>query len=56
MGRDEMQSIAIPTKDIAEVGITNPRSILQHGREHWLKIARRAADNLKHLGGSRLLL
>ena len=35
--------ISIPTEDVAEVGVTNPRSILQHGREYWLKVAGRAA-------------
>ena len=50
------QGIAIPTEDVAEVGVTDARGILQHGREHRLKIAGRAADNLKYLGGSRLLL
>ena len=42
VGRNKMQSVAIPTEDIAEVSITNPRSILQHSREHWLNIAGRA--------------
>src|ERR1700751_5669329 len=52
---DEPESVSIPTEDIAEVGVTNPRGILQHGGKHWLKIARRAAYNPKNVGGSRLL-
>ncbi len=56
MGRDEPQGISIPTEDVAEFGVTNPRSILQHGREYWLKVAGRAAYNLKYFGGSSLLL
>ena len=56
MGGNKMQSIAILTVDVAEVGVADARSILQHGREHRLKVAGRAADNLKHLGRSSLLL
>ena len=56
MRRDEVQGLAVPAEDIPEVGVANPRSILEHGRKHWLKVARRAADNLKHLRSSRLLL
>ena len=56
VGRDEPQGVSIPTEDIAEVGVTNARSILQHGREYWLKVAGRAADNLKYFGRGSLLL
>src|SRR6516162_7100247 len=56
VGRDEPQGFSIPTEDVSKVGVTNPGGILQHGSEHWLKIAGRAADNLKHFGGSSLLL
>ena len=49
MGRNKMPSVVIPTEDIAEVSVTNPRSILQHSSEHGLKITRRATDDLKNL-------
>ena len=55
-GRDEPQGISIPTEDVAEVGVTDAGGILQHGREHGLKIAGGAADNLKNLRRCRLLL
>jgi hypothetical protein len=45
-----------PDRRITEDGFTHPRGILQHGGEHWLKIAGRAAYNLKNLGRSSLLL
>ena len=56
MGRNKMQSVAIPTEDIAEVSITNPCSILQHSCEHRLQIAGGATDDLKNLGRGRLLI
>src|SRR5262249_52700814 len=56
VGRNKMQSVAIPTEDIAEVSVTNPRSILQHGCENRLQITRRATDDVKDLGRGSLLL
>ena len=56
MCRDKPQCISIPTENVAEIGVTNARGIVQHGSEHWLKITRRAADNLKNLRGRSLLL
>ena len=45
----------IPEHD-AELGLANARGVGQHGLEHRLQLARRAADDLEHLGGRRLLL
>ena len=53
---DEVQGVAVPTVDISELGVADADRILQHGRKHWLKIAGRAADDLKHLRRGRLLL
>src|SRR6476620_6373593 len=53
---DEPQGISNPTEDIAEVGITDACGLLQHCGEYGLKVARRAAYNLKDFGGSSLLL
>ena len=41
---------------IAELCLAKRDGVLQHGFEHRLKIAGRAADNLEHLRGRRLLL
>ena len=49
MCRDNAEGLAIPTKDVAEVGVADARRILQHGCKHRLQIAGRAADNLEHL-------
>src|SRR6478735_420022 len=40
----------------AKVCATNARCVLQHTLEHRLQVARRAADDLQHLGGRCLLL
>ena len=56
MGRNKTQSIILPTIDLAKCGIANSNRLLQHGSEHRLHIARRAADDLKHLRRRRLLL
>ena len=53
---DEPEGIAIPTKDVAEVGVTDAGGLVQHGSEHRLKIAGRAAYNPENFGGSSLLL
>jgi len=39
-----------------ELGLTDAHCISQHGLKHRLKLARRSADDLQHLGRSRLLL
>ena len=56
MRRNKCRGVAIPAVDISELGFADANRVLQHCLEHWLKIARRAADNLKHLRRRRLLL
>ena len=56
MRRNKVQGLAIPAIDISKFSVADAYRILQHGRKHRLKIAGRAADNLKHLRGSGLLL
>ena len=56
MRRHDVQGVAIPAMDISKLGVANADGIFQHTCKYGLKIAGRAADNLKHLGGSRLLL
>jgi hypothetical protein len=50
------QSVTVPAVDVAELGVANPRCLLQHGGKHRLEVAGRAADDLKHLGRGGLLL
>jgi len=56
VGCGEAESVAIPAEDISKLGIADAHGLLQHSLEHWLKIARRAIDDLKNLGRSRRLL
>ena len=56
MRRNEVQNVAIPAVNVSKLGVANADGIFQHGRKHGLKIARRTADNLKHLRRCRLLL
>ena len=56
MRRNKVQSLAVPAIDIAELGVADADGILQHCFKHRLKFAGRAADNLQHLRGRRLLL
>ena len=53
---DEVQGIAVTAENISERGIADTRGLFQHGGKDWLKITRRAADDLKHLRGRSLLL
>src|SRR5262249_15811744 len=41
---------------LAEFRLANSRGVLQHGLEHRLQLAGRAADDLQHLRGRGLLL
>ena len=45
----------VEVKD-AELGLANARRVFQHGLEHGLEVARRARDDLQHLGGRGLPL
>ena len=56
MRRNEVQGLAVPAIDISKFGVADANGILQHGCKHRLKIAGRAADDLKHLRRGRLLL
>ena len=56
MRRHELKSVAVTTMDIAKVRVANSHGVLQHDCKHWLKVARRATDDLKHLRRSSLLL
>ena len=47
--------LAVLTINVAELGVTDANGVLQHGREHRLQIAGRAADNLEHLRRCGLL-
>ena len=42
MRRDEVEGIAFPTKDISKLCVADAHSIVEHGLEYRLKIARRA--------------
>ena len=56
MRRREAKGVAVPAVDAAKHGVADAYRFLQHGFKDRLKIAGRAADNLQHLGCSRLLL
>ncbi len=43
-------------KQVAELRVANAHGVLQHGLEHWLKLARRAGDDAEDLRGCGLLL
>ena len=56
MQRDHAERVAVSQKQIAELGVANPRGVLQHRLKYRLQFARRAGDDLEHLGGRGLLL
>src|SRR6516225_11230294 len=56
MRRHEAKGVAVPAVDAARHGVADAYRFLQHGFKDRLKVARRAADNLKHLRSRRLLL
>ena len=49
IGCGNVQSVAVPAVDIAELGITDAHSLFQHCCKHRLKVAGRTADDLKDL-------
>ena len=55
MRRNQVQAIAVPAKDIAELGIAEANGILQHGSKHRLKITGRVADDFQYLRCCSLL-
>ena len=54
--RRHAEGIALASETDAELGLANARRVLQHGVEHRLQLAGRAADDLEHLRGRGLLL
>ena len=42
MRRNEVEGVAIPTKDIPKLGVADAYGMLEHGLKYRLKIARRA--------------
>src|SRR5262249_3278280 len=48
--------IAVIEQQVAEAGLADANSVLQHGLEHGLQFSRRTADDLEHVGGGGLLL
>ena len=56
MRRNVVQNFTVPALDISKLGVADADCVLQHSCKHRLKIAGRAADNLKHLRRSSLLL
>src|ERR1700730_2124800 len=50
------QQLAVETEDIGSISPTQPNRALGHGLKDRLKIERRAADDLKHVGCGCLLL
>ena len=56
MRSGEAKSVAVPTIDIAEFGITDANGVLQRGGKHGLQVAGGATDDPEHLRRGRLLL
>ena len=54
--RDCAEGIALAKKQGAELGLADARRVLQHGLEHGLQLAGRAADDTQDLRRRRLLL
>jgi len=56
MGRNNLESFAIPALDISKLSIADADGFRQHFVKHGLHIAGRAANGLKHFRRRRLLL
>ena len=56
MLRNELKNVTVTTVDRAKARVANSHHVFQHGRKHWLEVARRATDGLKNLRRGRLLL
>ena len=56
MRRQEVQVVAGPTIDTAEIGAADSDRICQHRHEHRLQLARRRTDDTQHLRCCGLLL
>src|SRR5580704_5747709 len=55
MCTDEVQGITVPAVNSPEGGIADTRGFFQHGVKYGLQIAWKAADDLEHIRGCRLL-
>ena len=53
---DEMQSVAVPAIDNADIGIADPNGACQYVGKNRLGIAERAANELEYACCRRLLL
>ena len=51
-----MECALTVAKQHAEFGLTDPRSVFQHGLKNRLQIAGRTGDDLEHLRGRGLLV
>src|SRR5215813_4345778 len=49
------ESVALAQEKRSKLGLAEARRVRQYGLEDRLQFSRRAADNLQHLGGCRLL-
>jgi hypothetical protein len=56
MHRSDPKGVSFMEVERAEIGLTQPGRVRQHGLEHRLQVARRARDHLQHFGGRGLLL
>src|SRR5262245_29803384 len=54
--RATAKSLAVESKDVSVAAFAELRRVLNERTQHWLKIERRAADNLQDFGSRRLLL
>ena len=54
--RGYTKGITFVQQKIAKLGLADARGVLQHRLEHRLQFARRARDDLQHVGGRGLLL
>src|SRR5262249_44066795 len=54
--RNNPGGVTLDSVQKSEFSVAEACRVRQHGLEHRLKLARRTADDLQHLGGCRLLL
>src|SRR5262245_40415562 len=54
--RRKVKGSTVPVIDVSLRGVTDADGFLQHGLEHRLEVARRAADDLQNFGCGCLLL
>src|SRR5262249_61577485 len=54
--RDRAKGVSLAQEQVAELRLAEADRVCQHGLEHWLQRAGRAANDAQHLRGRRLLL